>query len=118
MELSFREIALRLNIALGTAFNHFQVFERTSRVQPKMVKKRPNKCKLDRHHKLYVISLVLENPTLFLGEICSAIKEITGTKVAPSALCKLLGKYGLSWKKIQRVALQRNELQGQNLLPI
>ena len=33
---------------------------------------------------------------------------MTGTVVAPSTVCKLLGQYGLSRKKIQHVALQRN----------
>ena len=63
---------------------------------------------LDDHHQLYVISLVLDNPSLYLGEICTAIKDVTGTVVVPSTVCKLLGRYGFSRKKIQHVALQRN----------
>jgi hypothetical protein len=52
--------------------------------------------------------MVLDNPSLYLSEICTAIKDVTGTVVVPSTVCKLLGKFGFSRKKIQHIALQRN----------
>ena len=70
--------------------------------------KRPDLCKLDDHHQLYIISIVLDNPTLYLGEIFTASKDVTGTVVVPSTVCKLLGQYGFSRKKIQHIGLQRN----------
>lgn len=108
MELSYRDIAERLCISVGTAYNTFQLFQRTGSVDAKPPSKRPDLCKLDDHHQLYIISMVLDNPTLYLGEICTAIKDVTGTVVVPSTVCKLLGRYGFSRKKIQHIALQRN----------
>ena len=54
-----------------------------------------------------MVTLVLDQPNLYLGELCSAIKEITNIQVSPSTLCKLLARYGLTGKKIQYVAVQR-----------
>ena len=50
MELSYREIAERLSISVGTAYNVFQLFQRTGSVDPKQPSKRPDLCKLDDHH--------------------------------------------------------------------
>ena len=111
MELNYREIAFRLNISVGTAYNTFKLFEKTGNVDAKQQRKRPEKYKLDNYHQLYVISLVLENPTLDLCEICTALKDVTGTVVAPSTMCKLLGLFDFSRKKIQHVALQRSPSQ-------
>lgn len=108
MELSYREIAERLCISVGTAYNIFQLFQRTGSVDVKPSGKRPDLCKLDEHHQLYIITIVLENPTLYLGEICTAIKDVTSTVVVPSIVCKILGKYGFSRKKIQHIAQQGN----------
>ena len=107
MGLSYRKIAQNLNVAVGTAYNTFKVFERTGSVEAKKPRKRPELCKLDYHHQLYVVTLVLDQPNLYLGEICSTIKEITNIQVSPSTLCKLLARYGLTRKKIQYVAAQR-----------
>ena len=37
----------------------------------------------------------------------TAIKDVTGTVVVPSTVCKLLGRYGFSRKKIQHIALSQ-----------
>ena len=108
MGLSFRHIASRLNISVGTVFNIFKIFEQTGSVDPKKARNRPECCKLDGHHQLYIIGLVLDNPSMYLGEICSEIKHTTGVEVTPSSICKLLRKFGLTRKKIQHVALQRS----------
>ena len=108
MELSYRRIAQNLNVAVGTVYNTFKLFERTGSVEAKEPRKRPELCKLDYHHQLYVVTLVLEQPNLYLSELCSAIKEITNIQVSPSTVCRLLARYGLTRKKIQYVAAQRS----------
>lgn len=107
MGFSYRTIASHLNISVGTAYNIYELFEQTGCVDPKKQRKRPECCKIDNHHRLYIISLVLENPSIYLAEICSEIKNITGVQLAPSSICKLLAEYGFTRKKIQHVALQR-----------
>ena len=99
--------AERLCISVGTAYNIFQLFQRTGSVDAKPPSKRPDFCNLDEHHQLYIISMVLDNPTLYLGEICTAIKDATGTVVVPRTICKLLGRYGFSPKALQRNLYQQ-----------
>ena len=108
MGLSFRAISHRLNIAVGTAFNIYNRFVQTGSVEAKKVKKRPEKFTLDHHHRLYIIAIVLENPSTYLKEICFKIKQITNMIVTPSMICKILSRHGFSRKKIQHVALQRS----------
>ena len=108
MDLSFRSIACRLNISVGTAYNIFKLFELTGSVEAKSARKRPELCKLGDHHILYVIGLVLYNPSVYLSEMCSAIKDTIGTEVSPSTLCKLLAQHGFTQQKIQCVARQRS----------
>ena len=110
MELTFRAIAANLNISLGTVYNVCQLFETTGEVDPKPIPKREELRKLDGHHELYIIGLVMENPALQLSEICSMIEEISpGTQVSLSTVCRLLHHYGITRKKVEKVALQRNE---------
>lgn len=106
MGLSYRDIASNLNIAVGTAYNTVKLFENTTSVEPKKAKQ-PVCSKLDNHHKLYIIGLVLENPSIYLGEICSKIQDVTGVTLTPSTICKLLSKYGFTRKRVQHVALQQ-----------
>ena len=62
------------------------------------------------HHILYVISAwsCTTLPYTLVIEMCSAIKDTTGTEVSPSTLCKLLAKHGFTRKKVQHVARQRS----------
>ena len=107
MCLSFRKISKNLNISVGTTVNILKLFERTGSVDPKKPRKRPEKSKLDNHHQLYIIGLILENPALYLKDICSKIREATYTDVSPSTICRMLLSHGFSRKKIQHIALQR-----------
>ena len=49
----------------------------------------------------------MANPTLHLSEIAEKVREISGTVVSTSTLCRLLASHGFTRKKIQHVALQR-----------
>ena len=86
MELSYRRIAHNLNVSVGTAYNTFKLFQDSGDVEAKKRRKRPELCKLDYHHQLCVITLVLDQPNIYLGELCSAVKDI---EVSPSTFCKL-----------------------------
>ena len=104
MGLGYRQIAHHLNISVGTAYNTFKLF---GSIEAKKARKRPELCKLDNHHQLYVIGLVLDNPKMYLSEVCHRVKEITNTEVSSATICNLLASYGITRKKIQHVALQR-----------
>ena len=104
--LSFPKIARNLNIAVGTAYNIFKIFQQTGGVNHKQQPR--HERKLDNHHELYIIGLVLNDPTLWLSELVDKVQEISGTVVSVSTLCRLLASHGFTRKKIQYFALQRH----------
>ena len=116
MGLRFREIAHRLNIAVGTAYNTYKLFKLTGSVDKKKVRRRPEQCKLDHHHQLYIVGVVIENPSMYLREICSEIKDITDTDVSPSTICRVLSAHGFTRKKVQHVALHQSILYRANFI--
>ena len=110
MELHFHKIANRLNIATSTAHRIYQQFKRTGSVEPVRRKARPELRALDEHDELLVIGIIMENPTLYLEEVCKQILSITNITVAPSTICRLLRRYGITRKRVRQVALQRNDV--------
>ena len=108
MDLTFKNIASNLSISIGTVHNIFKLFEQTGEVDPKKSRGRPEQVKLDSYHQLFIIGIVLENPTMYLGEVCHLVQEVTATEISPSSICKLLAMHGLTRKKIQQVAIQRS----------
>ena len=101
------DIAKNLSISVGTAHNIFKRFQNTGEVDPKPATRRDSLRKLDNHHSLYVIGLVMASPDLHLSELVGKVQEITGVSVHLSTICRLLAKHGFTRKKIQHVALQR-----------
>ena len=106
MNLPFYKIT-HLNIAASTANRTYQLLERTGRVDPVQRQERHEIRAVDMHTELHVISFVIENPFVYLSEVCYNIFDITGEPVSPSTVCRLLKRYSISRKKIRQVALQR-----------
>ena len=107
MELSFRKIALNLNISCSTAQTTFTLFEQTGEVSPRGQPSREDTRCLNSADEIYVLGLVLENPGMYLLELCHEIRHVTGKQVSAPTVCRLLARHGLTRKKIQPVAKQR-----------
>ena len=107
MGFSFRRIAARLQIGLGTAHKIYTRFVETGEVAPLKPRPRPDSRALDEFHVIYVLNLLTENPSLYLGELCQKIRATTGIDVSGSTVCRLIKKNGMSRKKIVQVARQR-----------
>ena len=105
--LSFRHIAARLQISLGTAHKFYARFEETGDVAPKKPGSRPDPRKLNEFHKTYIICLLVENPSLYLNELCQKVYDSTGVPVSGSTVCSLLKRNGITRKKIVFIARQR-----------
>ena len=105
LNLRYQKIAENLNISIGTVHNIFKLFQNTGDVVHR--KHPPREHKLDNHHSVYIIGLIMDNPTLKLREIVQMVEEISGSIVSTSTLCRLLASHGYTRKKIQHVALQR-----------
>ena len=113
MNLGLEKIARNLNIAVSTVHRVYHLFLSTDSVDPKSPRKRPEVKALSPSIELYVIGVVMANPSTFLYEVCSEIKELFYVDVCPSILCRLLKVHGLTRKIIRQVALQRcDQLRG------
>ena len=63
--------------------------------------------KLSLTEELYVVDVILRNPSMYLSEVCQLLVDEFGISVSPPTICCLLKSYGITHKKIQQVALQR-----------
>ena len=108
MGLSFSKISTNLNIALSTGHRTFSLFERTGSVDATSRNvSRVEMRTLDHQGELYILGLILDSPTLYLGEIVQQIKHDIGIDISASTVCRLLKKHGHTRKKIRQIAKQR-----------
>ena len=77
-------------------------------MDPLSPRKRLDCWRLDLRSELYVVGVILENPSMYLGELCVEIMHVFGIEISPSTVCRTLRRYGLTRKKIRQVALQRS----------
>lgn len=114
--LTFKEIAKRLNIDPSTACRVNNLFLITGDVQPKMRAGVPREeiRKIDSSTELFIVGLILDEPKLYLSEVCKAVFDLSGIVVSEATICRLFQRYGISRQKIRRVALQQSAvLRGQ-----
>ena len=107
MELKFREIAANLCLSLGTVHNHFKRFQLTGEVAP-IVCNRNGTRLLSEHDELIIVGLLLDDPSLYLSEVCQRITLLSGFEVSPATVCRVIHRNGFTRKKLQRIALQRS----------
>ena len=69
MGLSFRDIAQRLQIGVGSAYRLYRRFSLTGELSASKRSRRSDKRKLDELHELYIIGLLVVNPGVYLAEI-------------------------------------------------
>lgn len=109
MGLTYRQVASRLQIGLGTSHRIFERFRDTGSLSPQQRhgKRRPNSRKLDDLYELYILGIIADNPGLYLHEVTCRIKEATNVVVDGSTVCRLLRRNGFTRKKIVQTAKQR-----------
>ena len=61
---------------------------------------------MDEHNELIIIGVILNNPTLYLDELCQTTLALTDVSVSPSTVCRMR-RYGITRKRVRQVALQR-----------
>ena len=107
MELTYRRIAQNLSVSVGTVHNVLKLFEQTAEVSAK-IPERDGTRKIDDSGELLIVGLLMENPSLYLGEICQEVQGTLGIQVSPSTVCRIIHRNGFTRKKIQQVATQRS----------
>lgn len=70
MNLTYFEIASNLNIAVSTAYRIFRIFNLTGEVCRVTHQQRSATKKLNMQEELFVIGLVLNEPSMYLSEVC------------------------------------------------
>ena len=92
MGMTFRDIAKRLQIGLGSAHRLYRRFAETGDFKRAERSSRRHTRKLDEFHELYIIGLLMENPGLYLDEIKLKIQEATTSSVtvSGSTICRVL----------------------------
>lgn len=108
MNHCFEDIGKRLQIAPSTAHRIFTRFKTTGDVAPRKQRSRPQHRKLDEHHELLIMGIVLDKPCSYLREICYIIEEATGVVVSGATVCRVLKRNGFTRKKVQHVAKKRS----------
>ena len=108
MDISYRNIAKNLNVALGTVHHINKLFKRTGDVMPKKMPERIESRILSHSDELFIIGVIIESPSYYLSELCGAIKDVCGKQVCPSTVCKVIHKHGFTRKKLHQVAKQRS----------
>ena len=107
-EFNVQKIATNLNISIATSQRIYSRFQQLRDVTPSATD-RSSLCKLDEHSELYAVGIVLDSPSLYLGEVCQRIQDDLGIEISPPSICRLLKRYGITRKKIRQVAKQRCE---------
>ena len=106
MELDFRSIADNLNVSVGTVHGIYKLFQETGGVDPKI--REYTGIKVDDRATQAILSLICDNPDLYLAEIKEKIQHCTGLDISQSTICRIIHKCGLTRKKMQCIALQRS----------
>ena len=109
MSLTYRKVAQNLNVAVGTLHNVLRRFQATGDLEPTKPD-RSNTRKLSSNQELLLVGLFLDNPGLYLGEVCREVADITGTPISPSTVCHILHRHGFSRNNIQQIALQQSAI--------
>ena len=107
MDLPFRKVASNLNLGLGTVHKVYQRFIESGSVQHKKQPKRDDIRVLSHHQELLLNGMILENPSLYFGEMCQQLHDIAGLQVSAPTICRVIRKHGFTRKKIKQIAKQR-----------
>ena len=73
--LPYRKVAQNLNVAVGTVHNVLCRFQATGELEPTKPD-RSNTRKLSNNQELLLVGLFLDNPGLYLGEVCREVADI------------------------------------------
>ena len=87
MGLQYDKIAQNLNVSTSTAYRICSRFDVTGEVQPTLNKHRPYLQRLDQQSQLYVVGLIMENPALYLAEICQHIHKVFALNACYTVYC-------------------------------
>ena len=51
--------------------------------------------------ELFIVGFVLENPGVYLSELCEKVASVSGINVSKATMCRLIHRHGITRKKIR-----------------
>ena len=57
---------------------------------------------------MMIVAIIFESPNLYLKEVTQKIYDFTNEVISPATVCNVMHKHGVTRKKIQHIAMQRN----------
>ena len=96
-------VKIAQNIAVSTVHRIYRLFEESGTVDPLSPRKRLDCRRLNLRSELHVVGVILENPSMYLGELCFEVMQVFGTEISPSTVCRTLKRYGLARKKFVKL---------------
>ena len=114
MEESYTKIAKNLNISLSTAHRIYKQFESTGSVKARVSVGRKEDRLLSESEEALLLGIVMENPSLYLREMQSQIKDLLEISVSQATICRILHRHSFTRKKAQVIAKQRSDLYRTN----
>ena len=110
LKKSYRQVALELNVDVSTVQQTLKLFAQTGCFQKRIHPPNIDNTKITEFAKVFLVSLVIERPGVYLHEVKQLLLEYTGIDVQESTIFKVLKACGLSWQNITLAANQRSEL--------
>ena len=107
--LTLNRVAANLSVDTSTVHRINKQFDASGTVSKKQYSSPNTPVKLSEPVKLTVLHLVLNKPGIYLWEIQREISVIFHLEISPSALCQFLKKSNFCRKKMQLIALQRDQ---------
>ena len=112
MNLRMPLVKIAQNVAVSTVHPYIPI-EESGTLDPLSPRKWLDCRRLDLRSELHVVGVILENPSMYQGELCLEVMQVFGIEISPSTVCRTLRRYGLTRKRLRQFALQRfSELRG------
>ncbi len=93
---SYSQIASKLNVDPSTVFRTVKLFEETGTVCSIQGFHENTTKQLNAHEELPVIEAIVDNPTMYLGDLQQHILHTTGKDISTATICTFLQSQGFS----------------------
>ena len=109
MELQYECMFQNLNMDKSTVCRTIQLFYSTGTVSKRDYPKESAARKLSNPAQLFILHLVIKQPSIYLYEIQSELSDLLGIEVSISTTFRFLHENGFTRQKLQITAVQRDD---------
>ena len=109
LQLTLDKIAKNLCVDISTVHRIVRRFSLLGTVDKKPYSTRGRPSKLSMPVQLTILHLIMEKPGVYLWEIQQELQWQFDLEISASVLCTFLKKNGITRKKMQLIALQRDQ---------